>query len=204
MADKSNDPSISLEDLKHEPQTIDNKWRLFEARYAYAWDYFDFHAKQRTTVFNFFLIVAGLFVNAYITAFKDVKPEDGYVLMTILAMAGALITVFFAFLDRRNEELVHIAEDVLESLETDVLFAGYERPVLFPRRRTLLGRMKIEKGRRSRKLGILMRQAIDDADEQVGRSKFSHGTWLPLLQYQETASSGISMGSRLSFQINHA
>lgn len=182
MTDKSNVQSISIEDLERDPKEIENKWRLFEARYAYAWNYFDFHAKQRTTVFNFFLIVVALFVNAYITAFKEVKGIDMYILTTILAISGGLITVFFAFLDRRNEELVHIAEDVLESLEKDVLFAEYEHQVLFPRRRNWWGRMNIQQGRQTRKLGILVRQTIDDNDRDVGRSKFSHGTWLPCLQ----------------------
>ena len=36
-----------------------------------AWKWFDFHAKQRTTIFNFFLIITGIILNAYVLAIKE-------------------------------------------------------------------------------------------------------------------------------------
>ncbi len=173
-------PDLSFEELRDNVDVtqIENKWRLFEARQSYAWNYFDFHAKQRTTMFNFFLLFAGLFVNAYVTVFK----EHFYPLLTLLALFGVAITVIFIFLERRNEELVHVAEDVLESLESDVLFAKYDRDILWPRRRDLWGRKK-KASRLSRPLGILLRQTKDDSDSRCGVSQYSHGTWLPRFQY---------------------
>ena len=162
---------------------IENKWKLFEIRYDYAWKYFDFHAKQRTTVFNYFVIAAGLFVNGYVTVLKQPSTLTTETLMTILGFAGAGITLAFAFLDRRNEELVHIAEDVLEHLERDVLFPDYRRNIDFPRRRRWSGTMELESKRRSRHLGILLRQFYDDMDPELGPSKFSHGRWYAVVQY---------------------
>jgi len=121
-------------------------------------------------MFNFFLLFTGLFVNAYVTVFK----ENLYLLSTILALFGAALTVIFVFLERRNEELVHIAENVLESLESDVLFSEYNREIPWPRRRNWLGRMKGKDHRELRAIGILLRQI---------KSQYSHGKWLPWFQY---------------------
>jgi hypothetical protein len=40
-------------------------------RADYAWKWFDLHAKQRMTLFNYFLIIAGIFANAILLSFKD-------------------------------------------------------------------------------------------------------------------------------------
>lgn len=178
MTNQSNNPTpigspdLSFEELKGnvDSEKIEHKWRLFDARHTYAWNYFDFHAKQRTTMFNFFLLFTGLFVNAYVTVFK----ENLYLLSTILALFGAVLTVIFVFLERRNEELVHIAENVLESLESDVLFSEYNRKIPWPRRRNWLGRMERKDHRELKAVGILLQQV---------ESQYSHGKWLPWFQY---------------------
>ncbi len=157
--------------------TIEQKWRLFEKRLTYAWNFFDFHAKQRMTMFNFFLILVGFVVSAYATLLKD-----GYCLAsTVLAVAGAIFACIFLLLDRRNEELVHIAEAVLVSLESDVLFAGYKRRISWPKRRRWYGKM--DEKPRVRLLGILLRQAADESERKLGKSCYEHGTWLPVFQF---------------------
>jgi hypothetical protein len=149
------------------------KW-LFEKRLEYARYFFDHHAKQRMQMFNFFLIFAGFIVAGYATILKEYAP-----ISSALAVVGAGLTVLFIFLDRRNEELVHITEDVLGALESDVLFSGYERNVPWPRRRTWWGRMEARPQRRP--LGIFLRQRADD--EKLGEpSKYEHGRWIPRFQ----------------------
>lgn len=162
---------------------VEQKWRLFEKRLTYAWNFFDFHAKQRMTMFNYFLILVGFVISAYATLLKD-----GYCLAsTFLAGVGAALALMFQFLDRRNEELVHVAESVLVSLESDVLFSGYKRNIMWPQRRRWLGRM--EERPTIRQLGILLRQAADveEADgvagKKLGKSKYEHGMWLPRFQF---------------------
>lgn len=75
-----------------------------------------------------------------------------------MAVAGVL-TVIFLFLDRRNEELVHISEDTLEALEFQLLYANFNADVVWPRRRGWFGLMprRVHK----RPLGIFRRQAAD-------------------------------------------
>jgi hypothetical protein len=160
---------------------IEHQWKLYTARFEYAWRYFDFHAKQRTTMFNFFVVFSGFVVTALVSLFQ--KGDDG--LLLIASGFGTVITLFFVFLERRNEELVHIAEDVLRALEKDVLFKDCERTIKWPKQRTWLGKM-VEAEKKGVTLGILIRQ---DYDEQKGRkSRYEHGKWLPRIQYAIAAS----------------
>lgn len=156
------------------------KWKLFTTRLDYAWKYFDFHAKQRTTMFNFFLIFTGLIVNGYVQLVK----EKSFILAIIIALSGVIITIAFVALERRNEELVHIAEDILKSLEEDILFTGYIRHVRYPNRRDWWGKMKwsIEEN----ELGIIMRQSKD-----TRQSVYSHGIWLPQIYYLIVVAFGV-------------
>jgi hypothetical protein len=48
-----------------------NELELLKLRLDYAWKWFDLHAKQRMTLFNYFLIIAGIFANAIIISVKD-------------------------------------------------------------------------------------------------------------------------------------
>ena len=177
---------------KNLPPGLELKKWLFEKRLEYARTFFDHHAKQRMSMFNFFLLFVGFAVGGYGTLLKDEKSP---VAMWI-AILGAVLTVCFLALDRRNEELVHITEDVLESLEAEVLFCNYDRLVAYPRRRTWYGRMK-KKPAEPRPLGIFRRQAADQQGmtgasagpggpptqyRKIKNSWYQHGVWLPLFQ----------------------
>jgi hypothetical protein len=160
---------------------IDRQWNIFEARYKYAWDYFDFHAKQRTTMFNFFLIFVGFVISGYVSLLNADKQP----LATGLAGLGAILTTFFLFLDRRNEEFVHLAEEVLEQLEADVLFTEYRVQKRWPKRRKWYGPMdkkQAEDRHEAQPLSILLRQHIDDNDHECGPSHYRTGLWLPVFQ----------------------
>ena len=190
---------LFLEDLAGkagaESTLISNQRWLFERRLQYGVEFFKFHADQRMKMFQFFLVFVGLFAGAYATLLTKGYDFDS----SLLGLIAAILTLFFLFLEHRNEELVHIAEDVLASLESDVLFARYERPIPWPRRRSLW-RM----GPRAltvRPGGIFRREAADiygefrdgkeppkscpncsQGKEKDSRSKFEHGKWLPRLQ----------------------
>ncbi len=153
---------------------FENQWKLYGPRFEYAWRYFDFHAKQRTTMFNFFLLFSGLLVNGCFL----LVHQGHYLLLLSSSILGIAITLIFLFLERRNEELVHIAEDILRAVETDVLFLNFDRTIKWPKQRTWDGRM-IEAST-VKSLGIFIRQ---DDDEQHGKaSRYRHGTWLPCVQ----------------------
>lgn len=145
--------------------------RLLSIRFEYAWRYFEFHAKQRTTMFNFFLVFSGFFVGACV---KLLDLQQNELVMIILCL-GLLITTFFIRLDKRNVELVHIAEDVLNDLEEKYLFKDYEFDGGKKREEKILHKLAKDETFPSR-VGILNREIIKN-------SKNLHGTWLPRIQF---------------------
>jgi hypothetical protein len=170
------------------PNLLDQKKWLFDQRFKYGVDLFKFHADQRMKMFQFFLVFVGLFAGAYATLLTK-----GYLLAsTVLGMLASILTVGFLFLEHRNEELVHIAEDVLASLESDALFVGYKRPIR-SKRRSWIGWMRA-KDLTPRPIGIFRREAADiygeyrdqtsekEKCEKEGRSHFEHGRWLPMIE----------------------
>src|SRR5262245_20719433 len=85
----------------------------------YAWDHFAYHAGQRQTVFNFFLLVIGGSVAAY----GSTMGESGAVYTYFRCFLGvvlALASLVFWRLDQRNARLVKISEDALKDLEAQM------------------------------------------------------------------------------------
>lgn len=89
-----------------------------KAQLDYAWKWFDLHAKQRTALFNYFMIIIGILANASVVSYKE-----GYAIVAAtIAVLGALTSLAFIMFDVRNRELVAESEAVLEKLEDDHLF----------------------------------------------------------------------------------
>ena len=82
----------------------------------YAWDHFAYHAGQRQTVFNFFLLVVGGCVAAYSAMIGESGAEYNY-FRSFLGAVLALASLVFWRLDQRNARLVKISEDALKDLE---------------------------------------------------------------------------------------
>jgi hypothetical protein len=97
---------------------------LGQARLTYAWEWFKYHASQRISMFNYFLIITGILANAYVALFKDgsqaLITRGGWVLGAI----GALTAIGFVMLDVRNKALVDRGTSVLEQLEKEAVFGG--------------------------------------------------------------------------------
>ena len=91
---------------------------LVKLQFDYAWKWFDFHAKQRTTLFNYYLIIAGILANALVTSYK----EHYDAIIQALGALGAVTSLAFMIFDVRNRDMAAQAENVLEKLEEDVLF----------------------------------------------------------------------------------
>src|SRR5580704_15273762 len=80
-----------------------------QLRLDYAWKWFDFHAEQRTKMFNYMLLGLGIFATALVTAIeKRLLPEA-----LALSVAAVAITSAFLLIDRRNRALYLLAQDVL-------------------------------------------------------------------------------------------
>ena len=63
-----------------------------EVRFQYAWNWFEFHAKQRTTMFNYFLVSVGIFANAAVLA---IRFTNSHVIPAAILFAAALYVLRF-------------------------------------------------------------------------------------------------------------
>ncbi len=86
-----------------------------EERRKHAWDYFQFHAQQRLTTFNFFIVFSSLLAGGLLTTFQEkyraplVGAGAGFIL--------AIISFVFWKIDVRNKQLIKNAEATLRSVE---------------------------------------------------------------------------------------
>ena len=83
----------------------------------YAWDYFQLHAGQRMSTFNFFIILAALLTTALASTFvKDFEWD-----IVGFFLGSGLIIISFAFwkLDQRVRFLIKHAENALKDLENN-------------------------------------------------------------------------------------
>jgi hypothetical protein len=114
---------------------------LQKQRFDYAWKWFDYHARQRIQMFNFFLVGMGLVFKM----FTDSQAEREKL---IIAISGGFLSLVFLFLDKRNEALVHYAEDILLKLEQEELFPENYK-----------GKRKNSKDRSEVQLGFMNRES---------------------------------------------
>ncbi|MCP3403529.1 hypothetical protein [Bradyrhizobium sp. CCGB20] len=91
-------------------------------RFELAWRYFDFHAKQRTQLFHFFIILAPFLFGGCFYLFRE-REMVGYTPGMIASLAGALLAIFFFGLDRRNRQIIHLSERAIRLIEAQLLFA---------------------------------------------------------------------------------
>ena len=92
---------------------------LRKLQFDYAWKWFCFHADQRTKVFNFMLIVFGIFAAGIVNALDKHLPK---IAAAGLAIFAAILALIFSRLDRRNRDLLWRGEDILKKLEREVIF----------------------------------------------------------------------------------
>jgi hypothetical protein len=78
----------------------------------YGWNWFNYHAEQRTSMFNYSLAAASLLAAGFGAAI-DKHPH----LATAIGFVGALVTWSFFLIDGRNDKLVRRGERVLKAFE---------------------------------------------------------------------------------------
>jgi len=80
----------------------------------YAWDYFQIHASQRLTTFNFYLIISTVIGTGYFMSLKEgiISPIG-----IILGLLLSFLSFIFWKLDVRNRQMIKNAEDALKYLE---------------------------------------------------------------------------------------
>lgn len=94
--------------------------KLRETQLDYAWKWFEYHANQRVSMFNFFLVGIGILF----TALATLLTEAYFFEALAVSVVGILVCIVFALLDVRNEDLVRIGEAILVRLEREWLFAN--------------------------------------------------------------------------------
>ena len=82
-------------------------------QFEYAWRWFDLHAKQRVSMFNFFILSVG----ALATAYGLLLREQLYVVAAVAAFVGVFVSLVSCLLDVRNHELVKMGEEALKGVE---------------------------------------------------------------------------------------
>src|SRR5262245_16220591 len=85
----------------------------------YAWDHFAYHAGQRQTVFNYFVLLLGGCVAAWSATIGQSGAEYNY-FRIFLGVVLALASLVFWRLDQRNARLVKVSEDALKDLEAQM------------------------------------------------------------------------------------
>jgi len=92
---------------------------LIKMQFDYAWKWFDFHARQRTTMFNFFIIFAG-FIFAAISQIFKANDHKMLLVAIIVSCLGVAISFIFLGLDHRNSKLIELGELYLRYFEVNL------------------------------------------------------------------------------------
>jgi hypothetical protein len=96
-------------------------------RFELAWRHFDLHAKQRTQMFHFFIILIPFLFGGCFLLFKE-REIIGSLPPIIASAAGSFLALLFLLLDQRNKRLYRVSQDALLLLENQVLFTDF-RPL---------------------------------------------------------------------------
>ena len=116
-------------------------------QFEYAWRWFDLHAKQRVSMFNFFLLSVG----ALATAYGLLLREQLYVVAAVAAFMGVFVSLVSCMLDVRNRELVKMGEEALKEVERAYLtgctiLTAEKQPPLLLKHRWLIRSLEIVVG----------------------------------------------------------
>jgi len=94
---------------------VDERVKL---QFEYAWRWFDSHAKQRMTMFYYYLVMIGILANAWVASY-DKGQTNIAVAISVLGIVTSVAAICF---DMRNRQMCTAAEDILEKLETTAIY----------------------------------------------------------------------------------
>jgi hypothetical protein len=163
--------SIMGDSVHTDAGKVDPEFELDKLRFDYGWKWFSFHADQRTKMFNFFILAAGILATAVFSWYHQKTVA------CLLCATGVLVSVIFSRLDRRNQTLVMMGEEILGDLERRRLFGEHATFKL--------------RDNQVRPFGILWRQAQEDVQAPPSFLKSAragkHRVWLPGIAYLAAA-----------------
>jgi len=91
------------------------RYRDTQAAWEHAWKYFNVHATQRMSVFNFYLILVGLLTAGMVKTFERDFPFPW--LGCVLGATLVIMSFIFWRFDERTRFLIRCGEDALKILE---------------------------------------------------------------------------------------
>jgi hypothetical protein len=100
-------------------EVADDPPQKYDNGLDHAWRYFALHAQQRTSVFNFFIVLSGILATGIGAGFQAGKTMAPMVI--ILGILLTLFSIVFYRLDERGSELVKLAESALIAGENTCL-----------------------------------------------------------------------------------
>ncbi|MBI5698962.1 hypothetical protein HZC35_01450 [Candidatus Saganbacteria bacterium] len=87
-----------------------------ELAFQYSWGWFKYHAQQRYSAFNYFLLTIGALSWAYMQK-PEIINNDLNLMRTAIGLLGFFISLAFLFIEKRNTELVNDGRAGLDKLE---------------------------------------------------------------------------------------
>jgi hypothetical protein len=99
-----------------------NAIELNKIRLDLAWKSFEHYAKQRVTMFNFYIIFAGTLFIAFTNPLKDFDNVGK--VQIVIGFLGFFSSAFFLLLDRRNQHLYRMAEYSIFLIEQEFLYSN--------------------------------------------------------------------------------
>jgi hypothetical protein len=109
------EPAGDLASIRSLAELFQRDSKRFEWMAKQYYDLFSYHAAQRLTAFNFFLVSLSFFSTAYATLISksDGTTSSYFPVAGTLALAAYLLVVAFGRLDKRNEQIIGINEKPL-------------------------------------------------------------------------------------------
>lgn len=101
---------------------------IVKARTSYAWNVWEFHGRQRLSMFNYFLVIVGILINGYLAALKD--PSLHRILQAVCFL-GFVQCLVFGMIDWRNRKMLYFADECLKKSE-GILFQSPPEPHIGP------------------------------------------------------------------------
>jgi hypothetical protein len=91
-------------------------------RFEFAWRHFEFHARQRTTMFHFFILLVPFLFGGFFYVLKGVNGPSPRAAI-LIAITGFVLSITFGLLDWRNRDLYRISQRNLRLIEKNFLYA---------------------------------------------------------------------------------
>jgi hypothetical protein len=115
---------------------------LVKIQFDYAWKWFDFHARQRTSMFNFYVIVVAAVFGAIGALLRE--GYENAIIIVMFCIFGIVISAIFFRFDRRNIHLLSYGEVTLIWLEKNKFFPTKTEAVFFEGHMRKIGLLKQE------------------------------------------------------------